>query len=369
MSKTSNVENDALIVGYDSLAAVQWCTPTFLGCGACISVSAVKGQVTITIELKTPFGNVSKSFQFNSNVNFTWQPFSKFKVTVSISNLNESNGTFSFDLSINPCISIPIVGQKCFNFSHHFVVPTVLNGIQNEIDDNQFTSLLAIHSVGSTGSASLLQGDIYSNYLSGQANAADFPTVPITKCLPIPTIQCVPTITSCVTGISPICAAQQDAAGFPTIPITKCLPIPTVQCVPTITSCVTGISPICAAQQDAAGFPTIPITKCLPIPTVQCVPTITSCVTGISPICAAQQEAAGFPTIPITKCLPIPTVQCVPTITSCVTGISPICAAQNTNVTGAIPTLPVNQCVPTVQCIPTIQCIPTVSCTGIPFIC
>ncbi|RZJ53726.1 MAG: hypothetical protein EOO44_07530 [Flavobacterium sp.] len=388
MTKISNVEDGAVYQGYDSLAASEWCTPSFLGCSACISASAVKGQVTITIGLKTPFGNVNKSFSFNTNTSFTWQPFSKFKITVSITNFNEASGVFSFDLGLNPCIDVPFLGWKCFNYSHTFTVPLLLAGIENEIDDSQFVSLLTLHASGSlnepchcddTASSPLLKGDIYNNYLNSQAG---FPTIPITQCLPIPTVQCVPTITSCVTGISPICAAQQganaNAATLPTIPITQCLPIPTVQCVPTITSCITGISPICLAQQGtdaktAAGFPTIPITQCLPIPTVQCVPTITSCVTGISPICLAQQgggtNAAAFPTIPITQCITIPTVQCIPTITSCVTGISPICAAQqgaDAN-TAAFPTIPIAQCFP----IPTVKCIPTItSCvTGISPIC
>ena len=349
MSKLVNVENGALIEGYDNLAAVQWCTPSFLGCNACVSVSAVKGQVTITIGLNTPFGNVSKSFNFNANVSFTWQPISKFKITVNITNFNEVNGVFSFDLGLNPCVDVPFLGWKCFSYSHHFVVPTVLNGIQNDIDDSHFSSILALHAggalnnsctdCGDKSSSNLLQGDIYSNYLSNQSHVGAFPTL---SC--VPTLQCIPTTISC---------------------------IPTAQC--------TGVPVICGAQnatlsdvQNAVGFPTIPVASC--IPTRQCVPTITSCVTGVPIICAAQhdvQNTAGFPTIPVASC--IPTRQCVPTITSCVTGVSPICAAQqnnaNTTQVAAIPTLPVSSCVPTASCIPTISCIPTVSCTGIPFVC
>jgi len=56
----------------------------------------------------------------------------------------------------------------------------------------------------------------------------------------------------------------------------------------------------------------------------------------------------------------------------CFPTLPPICKhAGTTNDVNAaaVPTLPVNQCVPTVSCIPTLSCIPTVSCTGIPFIC
>jgi hypothetical protein len=386
MSKNLNVENGALISGYDNLAASQWCTPSFLGCSACVSVSAVKGQVTITVSLNTPFGNVSKSFNFNTNVNFTWQPFSKFKITFAISNFNDSDGVFSFDLSINPCVDVPILGWKCFNYSHHFVVPVVLNGIQNEVDDSHFTSILALHSGGSLANscsdcnnnsgASMLKGDIYSNYLN-QPQSASFPTL---SC--IPTLQCIPTTISCIptaqcTGLSPICATQNDSASanIPTIPVVKCIPIPTVQCIPTVTSCITGVSPICATQQhataNAASFPTL---SC--IPTLQCIPTTVSCIptaqcTGVSPICATQNDSASanFPTIPVVKCLPIPTVQCIPTVTSCITGVSPICATQQ-HATANAASFPTLSCIPTLQCIPTtVSCIPTAQCTGVSPIC
>ncbi|TPD73733.1 hypothetical protein, partial [Flavobacterium microcysteis] len=284
MAKIANVEkveDGAVYNGYDHLTAMEWCTPSFLSCSACVSASAVNGLVTITINLRTPFGNVGKSFNFNSNVSYTWQPFSRFKISVSITNFNEAGGVFSFDLGLQPCVDVPFMGWKCFNFSHHFSVPLKLNGIENDIDDSQFASIIALHSGNAFNAScgcddkgsSLLQGDIYNNYLNSQAG---FPTIPVTQCLPIPTVQCIPTVTSCITGISPICAAQQEAnvgAGFPTIPVTQCLPIPTVQCIPTVTSCITGISPICAAQQEAklgAGFPTIPVTQCFPIPTVKC---------------------------------------------------------------------------------------------------
>ncbi|PWB25439.1 hypothetical protein [Flavobacterium sp. HTF] len=428
MSKISNVENGAVYEGYDSLAASEWCTPSFLGCSACISASAVKGQVTITIGLKTPFGSVSKSFSFNTNTSFTWQPFSKFKITVSITNFNEAGGVFSFDLGLNPCIDVPFLGWKCFNYSHTFTVPLLLAGIQSDIDDSQFVSLLTLHASGSLNApcqcddhsgSSLLKGDIYSNYLNNQAA---IPTLPISQCIPtvsctgispicspqetgkpvtiLPTMpwQClIPTVTLCTT-IPAICLSQQApeaaSAGIPTLPISQC--IPTASC--------TGISPICSQQHsvgaNAAAIPTLPISQC--IPTASC--------TGIPFICSAAQVNTGYlnagpphsvvcwPTVPM-ACKPgvatdsaaIPTLpisQCIPTA-SC-TGIPFICAAQQQANTAAIPTLPISQCIPTVSCtgispiclqqqqqantaaIPTLpisQCIPTVSCTGISPIC
>jgi hypothetical protein len=390
MSKILNVENGAVYEGYDSLAASEWCTPSFLGCSMCVSASAVKGQVTITLGLKTPFGNVNKSFSFNTNTSFTWQPFSKFKITVSIANFNEASGVFSFDLGLNPCIDVPFLGWKCFNYNHTFSVPLLLHGIENEIDDSQFSSILALHATGSLNApcqcddhsgSSALKGDIYNNYLNNQAA---IPTLPISQC--IPTVSC--------TGIPVICATQQggssqtsytlfcsptstpfchtaNAPAIPTLPISQC--IPTASC--------TGITPICLAQQqvghNAAAIPTLPISQC--IPTASC--------TGITPICLAQQQVghnvAAFPTLPISQC--VPTVSC--------TGITPICLAQQQvgHNAAAFPTLPISQCVPTVSCtgitpiclaqqqvghnaaafptLPISQCVPTVSCTGIPPIC
>ncbi|QSB25210.1 hypothetical protein [Flavobacterium sp. CLA17] len=407
MSKILNVENGAVYEGYDSLAASEWCTPSFLGCSMCISASAIKGQVTITLGLKTPFGNVTKSFSFNTNTSFTWQPFSKFKITVSITNFNEASGVFSFDLGLNPCVDVPFLGWKCFNYSHTFSVPLLLAGIQSEIDDSQFTSLLTLHASGSLNAACqcddkaspLLKGDIYTNYLNSQAG---FPTIPITQCFPIPTVQCVPTITSCVTGISPICLTQQNAnvnaAAIPTLPVNQCIPtvscIPTLSCIPTA-SC-TGIPFICSgvaqnadntantesrtlfcfptyppvcrslsgtdANANAAAIPTLPVNQCIPtvscIPTLSCIPTA-SC-TGIPFICNGVAQSAGN-----LNAGPPHSVYCFPTLPQLckVTG-----APADANA-AAIPTLPVNQCIPTVSCIPTLSCIPTASCTGIPFIC
>lgn len=370
MSKIATVENGAVYEGYDYSTAAEWCSPSFLGCSVCVGASAVKGLVTISMSLKTPFGNVSKSFSFNSDVSYTWQPFGKFKITISITNFNEADGVFSFDLGVNPCIDIPILGWKCFMYNHHFNVPLLLTGIQNDIDDSQFASVLAFHSgngFNDASGSSLLQGDIYNNYLNSQAG---IPTLPVASC--IPTRQCVPTITSCVTGIPYICnsalgADTANAANIPTVPVNQC--IPTVQCVPTL-SCIptvscTGIPFICSSAVQG-GYPTTLLPGCQHMTTL-----LPGCQSG--GVQGTEANANDIPTLPVASC--IPTRQCVPTITSCVTGIPYICnsaiqGTQDTNANAAnIPTVPVNQCIPTVQCVPTLSCIPTVSCTGIPFIC
>lgn len=445
MSKIAIVENGAVYEGYDNINAIDWCSPSFLGCSACVTASAVKGTVTIIVGLRTPFGNVSKTFNLNADVSYTWQPLAKFKITINITNFNEAGGVFSFDMGLNPCVELPLLGWKCFVFNHHFDVPLLLSGIQNDIDDSQFASILAFHSgngFNDAGGSSLLGGDIYNNYLNqsnlitlvpfcgptmpciptaplicNTSNAA-IPTIPVASCLP--TRQCVPTITSCVTGIPFIC--NSAVAGYPTTLLPGCQHPTTL-----LPGCQSGETLDMQTNANAADIPTLPVASC--IPTRQCVPTITSCITGIPFICNSavtgypttllpgcqhvttllpgcqtggvkglqandSTNAALIPTIPVASCLP--TRQCVPTITSCVTGLPFICnvisqggypttllpgcqhpttllpgcqsgGVQTEN--AAIPTLPVSQCVNTASCYPTVSCLPTVSCTGIPFIC
>lgn len=452
MSKIAIVENGAVYEGYDNINAVDWCSPSFLGCSACVTASAVKGTVTIIVGLRTPFGNVSKTFNLNADVSYTWQPLSKFKITINITNFNEAGGVFSFDMGLNPCVDIPLLGWKCFVFNQHFDVPLLLTGIQNDIDDSQFASVLAFHSgngFNDASGSSLLKGDIYNDYLNKSnvvvtmppfcgptvpciptmpqicnVTNTNIPTLPVASCIPIPTRQCVPTITSCVTGIPFICRGaatdypttllpgcqhvttllpgcqsgetldmQTNANDIPTLPVASC--IPTRQCVPTITSCITGVPFICNSIAQG-GYPTTLLPGCQHVTTL-----LPGCQSGgVKGLQANANDsvanAAAIPTLPVASCIPIPTRQCVPTITSCITGVPFICnsipqggypttllpacqhvttllpgcqsgGAQTEN--AAVPTLPVSQCVNTASCYPTLSCLPTISCTGIPFVC
>ena len=349
------VEVDKTYDGYDSVAAIEWCSPSFLGFQICISASADNGEVVLTVTLKTPIGNYSKQFSFSADVSFTWQPIAQAKVTLSVTGFTESDGVISFTLGLKPCIDVPILGWKCYSFSNKFNIPIKLAEF-SDLDNNAFASLIAM----SGSSAGMLQGDIYNNYMGG--TQAGFPTVPVVSCVtctgvsPICASQAADTagagaqagfptvpVVSCVTctGVSPICASQAAATvgagsqvGFPTVPVVSC-----VTC--------TGVSPICASQAATAagvgsqvGFPTVPVVSC-----VTC--------TGVSPICASQAAATagagsqvGFPTVPVVSC-----VTC--------TGVSPICASQAASTAGAgsqvgFPTVPVVSCV---------------TCTGVSPIC
>ena len=85
--KALAVKNGQIITEYDLASSVKWCTPSVLGCKACISISAESGKsVIITITLETPVGNYSKSFTINNNVCFTFQPISVASIEVCISN-------------------------------------------------------------------------------------------------------------------------------------------------------------------------------------------------------------------------------------------------------------------------------------------
>ncbi len=350
-SRSSGLKNGAVITTFDA-AAIEWCSPSFLGCKICASATADKGNVTLTLSLKTPFGNISKSFSFSTNISYTWKPFSKLKLTIDIANLTEDGGVVSFDLGLKPCVDVPIWGWKCYSFHHHFVIPIP---VKAEELDQKFSDYLMVMSnsggqAGSSPATSLLQGDIYNQHAN---TSGGFPTVPVVSC-----------VTTC-TGFSPICMANQGQAksnvGFPTVPVVSCAvtctgvsPIcmtnqgqvqsnvgfPTVPVVSCAVTC-TGVSPICMTNQGQAqsnvGFPTVPVVSCA----VTC--------TGISPVCMASQGQAkpegGFPTVPVVSC-----------VTTC-TGISPICMSnpEGPKPEGGFPTVPVVSCVTT--------------CTGISPIC
>ena len=363
----TEVEEGKLYSGYDTLAAIQFCTPSVLGCSACIGASVVDGYVSLNVSVNTPFGNVSKTFKITNNISFTWQPFSRFKVTITVTNFSSQGNNFNFDAGIQVCIQVPFVGWKCASYSHHFSIPTLVAGdAQKELDDYQVAALLSAHAhdtgckdCGDDSKSKFLQGDIYSGYLNQQAGAqGSFPTLPVISC-----------VVTC-TGISPIClagadkgaAVQAGAQGsFPTLPVISCV----VTC--------TGISPIClagadkgaAVQAGAQGsFPTLPVISCV----VTC--------TGVSPIClAGADKAAGavvaetphtvaFPTIPAISCIPelchLPRTA-IPVF--CPTQIPPICFGGGgshglqAQAAGqpAFPTIPVVSCV--------------TICTGIPPIC
>ncbi|PKH52684.1 hypothetical protein CXF68_19185 [Tenacibaculum sp. Bg11-29] len=139
------VQNGELIQGYDTVHAAEWCSPSFLKSKVCTRASAEHGEVTLEASLKTPFGSYTKSFTFDSNVSFIWQPFSKLKVTFTITNLSIDDDQVSFDISAKISIKVPFLGWKSKTFTHHFEFGTLLHSeVLNSIDEATFASLLAI---------------------------------------------------------------------------------------------------------------------------------------------------------------------------------------------------------------------------------
>lgn len=118
-------QNNGVYSDYEAVMPnVSWCTPTFLGFGVCVDASASGGVVNLTLTLRTPAGNYSKTFQFNSNVCFDWNlpiPMSP-GVGICITNLSTSPRV-SFTLTLKLCVSVPIIGRKCVSWSHNFVLP------------------------------------------------------------------------------------------------------------------------------------------------------------------------------------------------------------------------------------------------------
>ena len=154
--KALKVKEGAVYTEYDYADAAQWCTPSVMGVSACIGASAEGGIVTLNITLKSPFGNWTKSFQIDTNTSFTWQPVSRVKIVISITNLNDSGGTVSFDLGGQVCVDVPFFGWKCVGLSHHFSIPLpfAADALKaNSLDENQFAAILALHASESSGNS------------------------------------------------------------------------------------------------------------------------------------------------------------------------------------------------------------------------
>ena len=122
-NKIQLVKDNEVYTGFDDSSLVSYCTPRFMGFSICVDASASAGIVTITIKLNTPAGSYSKSFSFDSNTCFAWQPIPLAKLEVCIADFDTSSGEISFDLSIKLCVKVPILGWKCISYSHKFTVP------------------------------------------------------------------------------------------------------------------------------------------------------------------------------------------------------------------------------------------------------
>lgn len=157
MAKTqeiTEVANDQVYTGFDSMATIQYCTPSFLGCKVCLGANTSGSSVTLSVSVSTPFGSYTKSFKFSSNVCFTYQPVSLFKVELCIKNFKKVGHTISFDVSVKGCLKVPIFGWKCSSYSHHFSVPTPFSDSHasllsdsDDINEKDYTTFLALYAL------------------------------------------------------------------------------------------------------------------------------------------------------------------------------------------------------------------------------
>lgn len=148
-----DVKDGQIVTSFASFsAAPQFCTPTILGCKACITATVSGGIVIITVTLSTPFGSWTQNFSFNTNKCFTFQPTPRVKLDLCISNFTASKNQICFTLSGKICIKLPFIGWKCTpNFSRQFCLP--IPGIKSKdnldidsIDDSTFVNLLLLSS-------------------------------------------------------------------------------------------------------------------------------------------------------------------------------------------------------------------------------
>lgn len=133
-------------------AAPQFCTPTILGCKACITASISGGIVVLTVTLSSPIGTWTQSFSFNTNKCFTFQPNPRVKLELCISNFTASKNQICFTVGGKVCLKVPFLGWKCTpSFSRQFCLP--IPGIKSKenldidsIDDLTFMNLLLLSS-------------------------------------------------------------------------------------------------------------------------------------------------------------------------------------------------------------------------------
>jgi hypothetical protein len=124
MSTIIAVKSNEIYEGFDT-SSVKKCTPRVLGFGVCAELTANgDGSVTIRLTAETPFGNYSKSFTFNANVDFVFKPISRVEIKVSIRNFKVTKQVISFDLTLVGCIDFPRpVGKKCVSKTFGVALP------------------------------------------------------------------------------------------------------------------------------------------------------------------------------------------------------------------------------------------------------
>ncbi|WP_118973829.1 hypothetical protein [Taibaiella koreensis] len=118
-------QNGSVHTDYESvLSSVNWCTPNLMGFSLCVNASASGGIVILQLNLQSPFGSYSKTFNINSNACFNWNLPIKLGPSIEICVSNLTTGPrVSFSLRVGLCLTLPLIGKKCATWSHDFVLP------------------------------------------------------------------------------------------------------------------------------------------------------------------------------------------------------------------------------------------------------
>ncbi|QHI35475.1 hypothetical protein IMCC3317_08210 [Kordia antarctica] len=123
MSTITTVKSNEVYEGFD-VQSVRKCTPSVLGFRVCAELTADgDGSVQIRITAETPFGNFSKTFSFNADVDFEFNPIPRVSIKISIRNFKVTDQTISFNLKLQGCIDLPFVGKKCVEKSFDIKLP------------------------------------------------------------------------------------------------------------------------------------------------------------------------------------------------------------------------------------------------------
>ncbi|MBC8757388.1 hypothetical protein H2O64_22150 [Kordia sp. YSTF-M3] len=113
MSTITTVKSNEVYEGFD-VRSIRKCTPSVFGFRVCAELTANgDGSVLIRLTAETPFGNFSKEFSFNTDIDFEFNPISRVSIKVSIRKFKVTKQIISFDLGLEGCIDLPIIGEKC----------------------------------------------------------------------------------------------------------------------------------------------------------------------------------------------------------------------------------------------------------------
>lgn len=127
----TKVENNAVYQGFDK-RSIKRCTPSVVGFRACAELVANgDGNVTLILTAESPLGNFSKTFSFNSNVDFEFNPIPAISIHVSVQKFRTGSDTISFELGLAACITLPLIGKKCIRVKFDIELPVLVASATN----------------------------------------------------------------------------------------------------------------------------------------------------------------------------------------------------------------------------------------------